>query len=239
MQTVKLEGKKPRMIAHRGLSLLEKENTMAAFIAAGNRSYYGIECDIHPTADGVFVVCHDENLKRVSGVDINVEKSTYAQVQQVQLWDLESEVCRPHLRVPTLEEYIRCCKKYEKIAVVEFKNQFSFADVEKVLAIIGQIGYLEHCVFISFFVENLRYVRRLQPAAKVQLLLEAYDEAAIQTMLAEKMDLDIYYGALDREKVDFLHEHNVTVNVWTVNSKATAQALADMGVDQITTDILE
>ena len=48
---LKQEGK-PLMIAHRGVSGLEKENTMPAFVAAGNRSYYGIETDIHKTADG-------------------------------------------------------------------------------------------------------------------------------------------------------------------------------------------
>ena len=55
------------MIAHRGLSGLERENTYHAFIAAGNRSYFGIETDIHKTADGEFVVIHDETTERVSG----------------------------------------------------------------------------------------------------------------------------------------------------------------------------
>ena len=45
METLKLENNKTKMIAHRGLSGLEKENTAVAFIAAGNKSYYGIETD--------------------------------------------------------------------------------------------------------------------------------------------------------------------------------------------------
>lgn len=45
------------MIAHRGVSGLERENTCAAFVAAGNRSYYGIETDIHRTADGDTSLC--------------------------------------------------------------------------------------------------------------------------------------------------------------------------------------
>ena len=35
-----------KFVAHRGVSGLETENTAAAFIAAGNRSYYGVETDI-------------------------------------------------------------------------------------------------------------------------------------------------------------------------------------------------
>ena len=38
MDTIKFKKKKVKMIAHRGLSGLEKENTCAAFIAAGNRT---------------------------------------------------------------------------------------------------------------------------------------------------------------------------------------------------------
>ena len=39
------------MVAHRGLSGLERENSIKAFIAAVNRSYYATECDIHLTKD--------------------------------------------------------------------------------------------------------------------------------------------------------------------------------------------
>ena len=50
MDTIKIEKKNTLMVAHRGVSGLEKENTLAAFIAAGNRSYYGVETDVHRTA---------------------------------------------------------------------------------------------------------------------------------------------------------------------------------------------
>ena len=52
MDTIKIRAGACKMVAHRGVSGLEKENTMAAFVAAGNRSYYGIATDIHRTLDG-------------------------------------------------------------------------------------------------------------------------------------------------------------------------------------------
>ena len=42
MDTVKIERGTCRMIAHRGASALEAENTVAAFVAAANRSYWGL-----------------------------------------------------------------------------------------------------------------------------------------------------------------------------------------------------
>ena len=58
-----------RMIAHRGVSGLERENTNAAFVAAGNRSYYGIETDVHRTKDGHYVIFHDDNMLRLTGIN--------------------------------------------------------------------------------------------------------------------------------------------------------------------------
>ena len=52
MNTIKLEKGNSLLVAHRDLSGIECENTNASFVAAGNRSYYGIECDIYKTAGG-------------------------------------------------------------------------------------------------------------------------------------------------------------------------------------------
>ena len=71
--TIKIDRKHVKMVAHRGMSGLERENTNVAFVAAGNRSYFGIETDIHRTADGKFVVIHDETTKRVSGDAVDVK----------------------------------------------------------------------------------------------------------------------------------------------------------------------
>ena len=71
MNTIKLTGK-AKMVAHRGLSGIERENTNPAFVAAGNRSYWGIETDVHKTSDGQFVIIHDETTERISAGEYNI-----------------------------------------------------------------------------------------------------------------------------------------------------------------------
>ena len=61
MDTIKIDKNNVKLIAHRGVSGIERENTAAAFVAAGNRSYYGIETDVHVTKDGKFVIIHDDD----------------------------------------------------------------------------------------------------------------------------------------------------------------------------------
>ena len=75
MDTIRFDKNNVKIIAHRGLSGLECENTCAAFVAAGNRSYYGIETDVHVTKDGKIIVFHDDNTERMTGKKKIVEKT--------------------------------------------------------------------------------------------------------------------------------------------------------------------
>ena len=136
-----------KMIAHRGVSGLERENTAAAFVAAGNRSYYGIETDIHETADGRFIIIHDDNTLRVSGRDCIVEQTDYETLRGIHLLDRKSESTRADLVLPSLEEYISICQRYEKIAVLELKNEMKPQTVLAIARVIEQMGYLDQTIF--------------------------------------------------------------------------------------------
>ena len=133
MNTRKLETLKPRMIAHRGVSGLERENTCAAFVAAGNRSYFGIETDVHLTADGQYVIIHDDTTTRVAGVELTVEETDMATLRKLRLTDVATGLPREDLCLPTLEEYISICKKYDKVAVLELKNRMPDASVWEIV----------------------------------------------------------------------------------------------------------
>ena len=110
MDTIKIEHKgNTKMVAHRGLSGIESENTNAAFVAAGNRSYHGIECDVHITADGKFPIIHDDDTSRVSDVNLSVENSTLAELKTERLHDRQrmgkiNDNVRADLVIPELKD---------------------------------------------------------------------------------------------------------------------------------------
>ena len=243
MNTVKIDKGTIKMIAHRGLSGLERENTCPAFVAAGNRSYWGIETDIHVTADGKFVVIHDETPERVSdgAWTLNVEESTQAQLQQVLLPDLDGSTHRPDIRLPFLEDYIAICKKYDKKAVLELKNLFAPADIARVVEELKRLEYLEGTVFISFKWDNCAELRRLLPDHKIQYLLGSagVSEESLQKMIDHRMDLDVRGDKLTKEIVDRMHAAGLEVNCWTIDKPEHAEIMKSLGVDYITTNILE
>lgn len=239
MNTIKINKKSTQIVAHRGLSGIETENTNAAFVAAGNRSYYGIETDIHRTADGAFVVCHDDDLRRVAGVNVPVESTSLAELQSIVLFDKDGTKNRTDLRVSVLENYIAICKKYGKHCVLELKSDFTDEEIAKIIEIIQNLDYLEHVTFISFIYSNLVKIRKMAPSQSLQFLFSKFEEGLLEKLIADKMDVDVYYKALTKEIIDLLHENGLVINCWTVDVKEHAERLCEWGVDYITSNILE
>ena len=239
MNTIKFENKgKIKMIAHRGVSGLELENTIAAFVAAGQRSYYGIETDVHGTSDGKFIVVHDDDLKRIAGLDIVVEDTTFEKLRKVRLNDHDGRL-RGDLCLPSLEEYILLCKKYEKQAILELKNPMPKEKLWELTENIKELGWYEHTTFISFAGENLEAIREKFVDADVQYLTSICTEEEISYMIKNRFDADLCGYCITAEKVEKLHAAGLVVNVWTLDTLEHAELAKEMKVDMITSNILE
>lgn len=239
MTTKKIEKGNTRIIAHRGLSGLEQENTTQAFVAAGNRSYYGIETDIHLTADGNFIIIHDDNTVRVTGIDRMVEETDFQTLREMKVMDMDGSTSRNDLRLPTPEEYVQICKEYEKVCVLELKNHMPREQVWRVMDRLSELDYLDQTMFISFDFENLVFVREKAPNHAVQFLTDKLNEEIIERVIEHRFDLDVYYRVLTEEVVSRFHDAGLCVNCWTVNHRSDATRLISWGVDYITTNIIE
>ena len=79
--------------AHRGLfdNKTRCENSLSAFEAAA-KAGYGIELDLQITKDGKIVVFHDETLKRMCGVDLEIEQNSYKKLSSYSLKDTEETI---------------------------------------------------------------------------------------------------------------------------------------------------
>lgn len=227
-----------KMIAHRGVSGVELENTCPAFVAAGVKSYYGIETDVHVTKDGKFIVHHDDTLKRLAGIDKTVEECTFEYLRSVQLKDHDGTI-RKDLFLPTLEEYISICRKYDKQAILELKNPMQKEKVWDIAEIIKGMGWFERTTFISFAGENLVALREKYPEADAQFLTSHATEENLQFMINNRLDADLCGLCVSKEYVDALHENGLKVNCWTIDKLEHADLLKAAGVDFITSNILE
>lgn len=249
--TIKLsaeEKKSTLMVAHRGVSWLERENTCAAFIAAGQRSYFGVECDIHRSLDGEFVVMHDSGFARVAGVDKKIRDLTYKECQEITLYDYDGESKRCDLRAPLFEEYIKILSHYGKVAVPELKDDFNAEELDRIVETTKKYGHFEKTVFITFLWDVAKLLREKYPEATIQFLASVpgegvsakeHEDKLLEIAKNYNMDLDVHHSVATKEFIERVHAIGHKINVWTVNTKERAAELCSYGIDYITTNIIE
>lgn len=232
MDTVKINKLNTKMVAHRGVSKIEPENTLAAFELAGKTSHYGIECDVHVTKDKKYVINHDFSLLRTYGVEKNVEELLLSELKNIK--NLTNEA-----PVPEYYQYLEICKKYSKTAVVELKGVYTDDELKGLIEETKKADYLENTVFIAFDLINLINLREMLPNQKMQFLTKVYNENILDALNRFSLDLDIKHTVLTKEIIDEVKSNNHIVNCWTVDDKEIGEKYVSWGIDMITSNILE
>lgn len=143
--------------AHRGLHDRLRgipENSLAAFQEAAAHGF-GAELDVHLTKDGRLVVIHDENIKRMTGVDANVCDLTGAELEQFTL-------IRTPEPIPYFEEVLPIFEHAGLPLIIELKtvNGNYKALAKAVLDVLADYPELDYCIE-SFDPLALFAVRRL------------------------------------------------------------------------------
>src|SRR4051812_24755536 len=88
---------RPMIIAHRGASADEVENTLAAFKRAREQGADGVELDVMRCNSGEVVVFHDDDLRRLAHRDGNIRDLH---------WDELSKVDLSGQRIPLLSQVL-------------------------------------------------------------------------------------------------------------------------------------
>ncbi|MDR6101832.1 glycerophosphoryl diester phosphodiesterase [Agrobacterium larrymoorei] len=73
------------IVAHRGIWIDAPENSLLSIRRAIEASYDVIEIDVRRTADGEFVLLHDDTLERMAGADSEPEQMTLAELTSLAL----------------------------------------------------------------------------------------------------------------------------------------------------------
>ena len=212
----------PLVVAHRGASAREVENSVAAFRAAAQLGADAVELDVHATTDGTLVVHHDE---AIAGRPI--PRLTAKQVAELRLSNGEP--------IPTLDHVLAAIGPRLQV-FVEVKSlppKFDDRLLEALRRGPNPDAYAVHAF-------DHRIVRRLgarSPALRRGVLSASYPvkplvalEDAGATVLWQERTL------VDRPLVDALHGAAMQLIVWTVDEPADMAQLLALGVDGICTN---
>ena len=194
---------------------------------------------MHCTADGQYIIIHDDNTLRVSGEDRVVEETDMETLRALRLTDTDGVARRWDLVLPTLEEYIGICKRYGKCAVLELKNPMTETEICGIMESIREMDYTDNLIVISFDLNNLICLRKNYPEQNAQYLVGSWWDGCLEILKQYRLGLDICHPSVTKDVVAKVHEAGLEVNCWTVDALADATRVIECGVDYITSNILE
>jgi glycerophosphoryl diester phosphodiesterase len=211
-------------IAHRGASLDAPENTLEAFRLALAQGADMIETDLHLTRDHAVSLHHDSAL---DGEEIG---------------GLRLEELRERApSVPTLEEALDLVR--DRIPFnLELKHPAGgeYEGLEaRVLDEIRGRGLVQRTLFSSFRDSALVRMRKLEPKARIGLLVSERAEVTIEerALRVRVESVHLHRRLATRERIQALHAQGFRVYVYTVDDPEEQRRLLGEGVDGIFTNV--
>jgi glycerophosphoryl diester phosphodiesterase len=221
-----------RPIAHRGLHDGNKavwENTLTAFARAAEKNY-AIECDVLISKDGVPMVLHDADLRRLTGAEGQVCELTAAQLRARKIGGT-----RDH--VPSLREMLDLVNGRVSL-VIELKGDPGH-DANLVKAVAHELhGYKGRAALMSFDHHLLRQCAADAPGLPLGLTAEGIRDQDLEdhfSMLAHGIDFVSYYiHHMPNRFTSFVRDRlNMPLITWTIREE-TALAKTYELADQAT-----
>ena len=218
----------PLVIAHRGASAEKPENTLAAFRRALALGVDAIELDVRVTSEGVPVVFHDANLRRLTGSAGRVSAKTWRELARLRVFGAEP--------IPRLVDVLRLTRG-RAVVQIELKTGVPVAPVARAVKTARAVP---HVVLASFAPGLLREATRLAPTVPRMLISAGRRSPA--TLVSQLAALGVnglsvdYRVVRDAAWVRYFCARGFVVWCWTVNDVRAMRRLAGWGINGILTD---
>lgn len=219
--------------AHRGSLRRAPENTLVALETAIDEMADYSEIDVQTTADGVVVLFHDENVKRMAGVNRRLRDMTWEEVQRLDVGSLMAGRFAGE-GIPALEQVLEACKGRMNLNI-ELKDEGNDTALpELVVAMVQEFEMEEQCVISSVKLRYLERVKELCPKLKTGYILAAAYGNVYENDVIDF--ISIRSSFVNRRLVEACHERGKAIHVWTVNSETELEQMKLLNVDNIITD---
>ena len=213
-----------QVLAHRGASRAERENTVEAFHRARDMGSDAVELDVRRSSDGVLVVHHNPHV-----ADGRI-------IAQHRAADLP-----PH--VPTLTAALDACAGMW--VNVEIKNDAEEADfdpsdsiADDTMALLLARSTDDRWLISSFRIETIDRCHELAPHIRTAwLTVGVPDDVAELLVQGGHAALHPWVGTLTREHVVACHAAGIQVNTWTCDAPERMAELIEWGIDGICTNV--
>ena len=204
------------VIAHRGASAFEQENTLKAFDSAFKLGASWLETDVQRSKDGTLVLYHDYILK-------NGKKISDCTFEYLQKYN-----------VPALSDLLKITPENFTLNL-EIKNDDNiYPEIEKqILTEIKKAKNIkkEQILISSFSVQSLQKMRASDKQISIGVLTRDFDVKIPLSLQAKSVNIGT--KRVNKNIVDICHKNGLKVLVYTVNDLQTYGKLKQWSTDGI------
>lgn len=214
-----------QIIAHRGASAYEPENTLKAVEMALELGADFIEVDARLSRDGEIAIVHDETVDRTTNGEGLVKEMT---VDQLKKLDAGSGG-----EIPTLKEVLDLVKGRGNL-IIEIKVPEA---VEKIVQEVRGTEMVGQVLISSFYHEATVRAKELEPSLKTGVIFSSLPVEPSRLALDAKADALIpKHSYVDDSMVSEARNRSLKVYPWTVDDLGEAKRLIDLGSSGIVTN---
>ena len=220
------------VIAHRGGGDLSTENTVESIRAAIEAGATASEIDVQRTADGHYVIFHDNTLKRLCNDPRTIQELTLEEIKKLRITAPDGH----QGRIATLEEILNTAKD-EINLYIELKGKSAGMQMANdVYQMLVERNMVDQVRIISLNANLITQVEKTYPDVETEYLCYiAYGQ--LESMEVDAIGLEEELATTKR--IDNLHDAGKKVDVWTANSFGSIIRFMVSNVDGIITDSVQ
>lgn len=214
------------IIAHRGASYWEPENTLISIERALRMGADYVEFDVRKTRDKQLVVIHDALVDRTT--------NGQGKVGEILLKDIQKLDAGKKQQIPTLDQVLELVEDKKKI-VLEIKEPgYEDLIIEKL-----QTYNLKSPLLASFYHRSVEKVKRLNPDLKTGVIIASQPLNISNIALSVNADvIFIKKKFLDENIVENVKEYDLNIYPWVVDDIKQAKKFIELGADGLVTNKL-
>lgn len=235
----------PLILAHRGVTRYAPENSIEAIQKAVELGLHGIELDLRQTSDNQFVCFHDENVKRLTGVDKKISEMGSTHLRQLTL-EAPSPDGTTSLsgRVAFLEDVLDLVSR-DFLLNIEIKGpSWKTEDLQdKMIVPLRQRGLMKHALISSFFPIPLLRIKKIEPTIRIGILVHDthlhMGKPGWMSRFLSPYSIHPEFHLATPGRIALWKDAGYAIFVWTVNDRETYDKFCEAEVNGVITDIPE
>ncbi len=246
-------GHLPLIIAHRGASAVAPENTLAAFQRAIEEGADGLEFDVRLAKDGVPIVFHDAQLRRIANRNVSVIKFTAEELQTLDVgswfnlkYPKKANEKFSRETIPTLEQFLSFLGDYRGLLYLELKCKEAEIStlVKNVTEIVKKSKLFPNIIIKSFKLKAVTETNKILPEVRTAALFapEVMTILRKQIRLIEKArechadELSLHFSLATHKIVKRAEKQGMPTIIWTADHPVWVKRASEIGLKAIITN---